>query len=56
MTEYYSVLTDEDGTDYLLVQIFVEDPQYLDAHFVKSVQFKREADGARWGPTPCTAY
>jgi hypothetical protein len=54
LTEYFYVL--EDGpTTWLIVVSVVEDPRYLDQPFVTSRQFKKETDGSRWNPTPCTA-
>jgi len=39
----------------LLVTTIVDDPQYLREPFIVSSQFKKEADGSKWDPTPCTA-
>jgi hypothetical protein len=39
----------------LLVTTIVDDPQYLRQPFIVSSQFKKEADGSKWDPTPCTA-
>lgn len=55
MTEYYNLLTEEDGNQYLVVQTYVEDPRYLRAHFVRTMQFKREPDGSKRDPQPCSA-
>ena len=55
MTEYYNLITEEDGNQYLVIQTFVEDPRYLASHFVRTLQFKREPDGRKRNPTPCSA-
>ncbi len=55
MTEYFNLLMEDNGDQYLVIQTFVDDPQYLSGHFVRTLQFKREPDGERWNPTPCTA-
>jgi hypothetical protein len=55
MTEYFSLLTEDDGSQYLVIQTFVEDPEYLSAHFVRTLQFKRERDGSKRQPLPCSA-
>lgn len=55
MTEYYNLITEEDGNQYLVIQTYVEDPRYLRAHFVRTMQFKREPDGSRRDPLPCSA-
>ena len=55
VTEYFDVAPHPDGGEILLVTTMVEDPQYLQQMFVVSTQFKKEADGSKWDPTPCTA-
>ena len=54
LTEYWTTLTDE-GTNYLIVTNILEDPQYLAQPYVRTVQFKRQADSKGWRPTPCDA-
>jgi hypothetical protein len=54
LTEYFTTLTDE-GVDYLVVTNFLEDPQYLAQPYVRSVQFKKQADSKGWSPTTCSA-
>jgi hypothetical protein len=41
------------GFEWFTVTAVVEDPQYLAEPFVTSSSFRREADGAKWRPTPC---
>lgn len=52
LTEYFSRITAA-GNDYLTVLSVVKDPVYLTSAFVTSSQFKREADGKNWAPSPC---
>lgn len=52
VTEYYDRVT-LFGADYMNVVTVVDDPTYLRVPFVVSNQFKREADGSKWNPTPC---
>jgi hypothetical protein len=52
LTEYWTTLTDE-GADYLVVTNILEDPQYLAQPYVRSVQFRRQADNKGWHPTGC---
>ncbi len=54
LTEYFTTLTDE-GVDYLVVTNSLEDPQYLAQPYVRSVQFKKQADSKGWNPTACSA-
>jgi hypothetical protein len=55
MTEYYNLIVEGDGSQYLVIQTFVEDPRYLDAHFVRTLQFKREPNGSKRMPIDCSA-
>jgi hypothetical protein len=55
VTEYFDVAMLPDGSRLLLVTTVVEDPQYLQVPFILSSQFKKESDGSKWDPTPCTA-
>ncbi len=55
VSEYFDVAPLPDGGTALLVTAVVDDPLYLQVPFIVSSQFKKEADGSRWDPTPCTA-
>jgi hypothetical protein len=55
MTEYYNLVVEDDGNQYLVIQTFVADPRYLTNHFVRTLQFKREPDGSKRNPVPCSA-
>jgi hypothetical protein len=56
LTEYFVRLTDgTDGTEYLAVTAFLEDPQYLFQPYIRTVQFKKLPNQAGWNPTPCSA-
>ena len=55
LTEYFVVLTDDDGTQYLAVTTMLEDPQYLTLPWVRTSQFKKQSNAAGWNPTPCSA-
>jgi hypothetical protein len=39
----------------LVITTIVDDPQYLQRPFIVSSHFKRERDGSKWSPTPCSA-
>ena len=52
VTEYYDRVS-AFGIDYLHVTTIVEDPTYLTLPFITSTEFKREADGSKWSPSPC---
>lgn len=55
MTEYYNLIVEDDGGQYLVIQTYVEDPTYLNGHFVRTMQFKREPDGSKRSPLDCEA-
>ena len=55
VTEYFERFTEPDGNDHLMVMTVVTDPEYLAVPFVVTSDFKREADGSKWDPTPCTS-
>jgi hypothetical protein len=55
LTEYFDVIPRQpNGDEWLVVTSIVNDASFLTEPFVTSSHFKREADGARWHPTPCT--
>jgi hypothetical protein len=54
LTEYYVLLSDR-GVDYLALTLMLDDPDYLTGPYVRTVQFKKEGDSARWAPSGCTA-
>jgi hypothetical protein len=55
LTEYFDVAALPNGGQVLLVTSKVEDPLYLQQPFIVSSQFKKESDGSKWDPTPCSA-
>jgi hypothetical protein len=55
LTEYYDRFTEPTGEQWITVTTIVTDPDYLYIPFVTTTDFKKEPDGSRWAPTPCTA-
>ncbi len=55
LTEFFAVVTGTRGDVYLAVTRMLEDPQYLNAPYVRTVQFRKQNDGSGWNPTPCSA-
>jgi len=54
ITEYIHRLpTHPNGDDWLNVVTVVDDPRYLAQPFYTSTNFRREADGSKFTPTPC---
>jgi len=54
VTEYFDVGQQPSG-EYLVVTTVVDDPRYLTQPFIVSSHFKKEADGSKWDPTPCSS-
>ena len=55
LTEYWDVMKDRAGAEWLVITTFVDDPAFLQVRWITSLNFKREANGAKWDPTPCSA-
>jgi hypothetical protein len=55
VTEHFDVAPLPDGGRLLLVTTVVEDPVYLTGPYVVSPHFKKEADGSKWDPAPCSS-
>jgi len=55
MTEYLDLAPLPDGGQLLIVTTTVQDPRFLDRPFVVSSHYKKERDGSKWNPTPCTS-
>jgi hypothetical protein len=55
MTEYFDVVKEPNGDQWLVVKSIIEDPQYLTRSFIRSTHFRKQADASGWNPTPCTA-
>jgi len=53
LTEYFNRITGAENDSYLVLTAMVDDPMYLNQPFVRSYQFKKQADATGWSPTPC---
>jgi hypothetical protein len=53
MTEYFARLNEPHG-DFLYVTTIVEDPIYLGQPYIKTLLFKKEPDGSKFKPAPCS--
>lgn len=53
LTEHFDRFAAPNGDEWLVVTTIVEDPQYLNARFITSSHFRREADRSKWNPQPC---
>lgn len=55
VTEYYDRFSEPNGDEWFTVTTIVTDPQYLAIPFVTSTDWKKEPDGSKWHPAPCSA-
>ncbi len=55
VTEYFDLAPLPNDGQLLVVTTAVNDPQYLTQTFIVSSHFKKEADGSKWDPTPCSS-
>jgi hypothetical protein len=55
LSEYFDVAPQRNGDQILVATVVVDDPIYLDRVFVLASQFKKEGDGSKWEPTPCSS-
>jgi hypothetical protein len=53
LTEYWDRVAGPRGDEWIALTTIVEDPRYFREPFTTSSQFKKEADGSRWKPSPC---
>ena len=55
VTENFDVAPLAGNGRLLLVNTVVDDPVYLTGPYVVSPHFKKEPDGSKWDPTPCSS-
>lgn len=55
LTEYYDILHEPNGDQYLIISTIVDDSANLTGLFRTSTHFKKEANGAKFKPSACSA-
>lgn len=55
LSEWFDIVHEPDGTQYLIITTVVEDPVNLTQPFRTSTHFRKEPDGSKFNPTPCSA-
>ena len=55
LTEYFDVYKRPNGEELLTITTVIEDPQYLRTARLVAPVFKKEPNGAKWDPTPCSS-
>ena len=53
VTEYFDLVNEPDGEQWLIVKTIVDDPQYLTRTLITSTNLKKQRDASGWNPTPC---
>ena len=54
LTEYWDVYTARNRDQWLVITTSVIDPSYLQQPWLTTPNFKREPEGSKWDPTPCS--
>jgi hypothetical protein len=55
LTEHWDLSKLPNGEEWLTITTQVEDPQYLRNVRLTAPMFKKEPNGSKWDPTPCSA-
>lgn len=55
LTEYWDLFRRSNGEEWLTITTQVDDPQYLRQPRLIALPFKKEANGTKWDPTPCSS-
>ena len=55
LTEHFDVAPAPNGGQLLVVTTVIDDLRYLTQQLILSPHFKKEADGSKWDPTPCSS-
>ena len=55
LTEYWDLHQGRNNEQWLVVSTIIEDPTYLQIPWMTSPNFRKEPDGSKWDPAPCTA-
>jgi hypothetical protein len=55
MIEYFDVVKEPNGDQWLVVKSIIADPEYLNRTLIRSTHFRKQADATGWNPTPCNA-
>ncbi len=54
-TEYWDLVKAANGAQRIILLTVVDDPKYLREPWTVPVHFKKEPNGAKWDPTPCSS-
>jgi len=54
VTEYFDIVKEPDGEQWMVVKTIVDDPMYLTRPHISSPNLKKQPNASGWNPTPCT--
>jgi len=54
LTEYFDLHPGPGNATWITLTAIVSDPKYLGQEFITSTDFRKEPDGSKWNPTPCS--
>jgi hypothetical protein len=55
LSEYWDINKEPDGSQTLVITSDVHDPKYLQHDWLTALHFRREPDGSKWDPQPCSS-
>lgn len=55
LTEYYDLVKEPNGDQYLVLTSTIDDPMYLNQPMMTAVHFKKQAAATGWNPTRCAS-
>ena len=55
LTEHWDVYERQNGEVWLTITTQVDDPQYMRTARLTAPVFKKEPNGSKWDPTPCSS-
>lgn len=55
VTEFFDLNRLPNGDQWLVDTMVVHDPEFLQVDWITSLNFRKEPDGSKWDPTPCSA-
>jgi hypothetical protein len=54
LTEYWDLLKPRNGDEWIVITTIVEDPTYIRDKWITTLNFKKEPNGSKWDPSPCS--
>jgi hypothetical protein len=55
LTEFWDLLKRPNGEQWIVITTTVEDPKYLQLPWITSLNFRKEPNGTKWDPSPCSS-